>query len=109
MRQWCFQILRRPRMAGNKIMGMITEPYRLTRRCEVTAILILYGLPRWNINLLFCIMSQWAPPDRNSKHSSSFNLYVHFCPLSFDYFPLPLVWPSQRTVAPGLATFLQSK
>ncbi|AQK79767.1 ubiquitin receptor1 [Zea mays] len=36
----------RPRMAGNKIMGMITEPYRLTRRCEVTAILILYGLPR---------------------------------------------------------------
>jgi hypothetical protein len=33
-------------MAGNKIMGMITEPYRLTRRCEVTAILILYGLPR---------------------------------------------------------------
>uniref|UniRef100_K3XWX9 LIM zinc-binding domain-containing protein n=1 Tax=Setaria italica TaxID=4555 RepID=K3XWX9_SETIT len=39
-------ILRRPRMAGNKIMEMITEPYRLTRRCEVTAILILYGLPR---------------------------------------------------------------
>jgi len=33
-------------MAGNKIMEMITEPYRLTRRCEVTAILILYGLPR---------------------------------------------------------------
>jgi hypothetical protein len=45
--EWgCFQILRRPRMAGNKIMEMITEPYRLTRRCEVTAILILYGLPR---------------------------------------------------------------
>ncbi|KAJ6847899.1 protein DA1-related 1-like [Iris pallida] len=40
-------ILRRPRIgAGNKIMDMITEPYRLTRRCEVTAILILYGLPR---------------------------------------------------------------
>uniref|UniRef100_A0A0E0L8M7 LIM zinc-binding domain-containing protein n=1 Tax=Oryza punctata TaxID=4537 RepID=A0A0E0L8M7_ORYPU len=39
-------ILRRPRMAGNKVMEMITEPYRLTRRCEVTAILILYGLPR---------------------------------------------------------------
>ena len=33
-------------MAGNKVMEMITEPYRLTRRCEVTAILILYGLPR---------------------------------------------------------------
>ncbi|KAK8674037.1 hypothetical protein V6N13_112339 [Hibiscus sabdariffa] len=25
---------------------MITEPHRLIRRCEVTAILILYGLPR---------------------------------------------------------------
>ena len=58
-----FQILRRPRMAGNKIMEMITEPYRLTRRCEVTAILILYGLPRWNINLLFrnvTISSTWT-------------------------------------------------
>ncbi|CAL9166322.1 unnamed protein product [Musa hybrid cultivar] len=41
------RILRRPRIgAGNKIMNMITEPCRLTRRCEVTAILILYGLPR---------------------------------------------------------------
>ncbi|XP_072979805.1 protein DA1-like [Typha angustifolia] len=40
-------ISRRPRIgAGNRIMEMITEPYRLTRRCEVTAILILYGLPR---------------------------------------------------------------
>ncbi|KAG6531198.1 protein DA1-related 1-like [Zingiber officinale] len=40
-------ILRRPRIgAGNRVMDMITEPYRLTRRCEVTAILILYGLPR---------------------------------------------------------------
>ncbi|KAJ3695556.1 hypothetical protein LUZ60_000933 [Juncus effusus] len=40
-------ILRRPRFgAGNKIMEMRSEPYRLTRRCEVTAILILYGLPR---------------------------------------------------------------
>ena len=28
-------------------MDMITEPYRLTRRCEVTAILVLYGLPRY--------------------------------------------------------------
>ncbi|XP_042495593.1 protein DA1-like isoform X2 [Macadamia integrifolia] len=39
-------ILRRPRIAGNRISDMKTEPYRLTRRCEVTAILILYGLPR---------------------------------------------------------------
>ncbi|CAA7404305.1 unnamed protein product [Spirodela intermedia] len=40
-------ILRRPRIgAGNRVMDMIREPYRLTRVCEVTAILILYGLPR---------------------------------------------------------------
>ncbi|XP_043710916.1 protein DA1-related 1-like [Telopea speciosissima] len=40
-------ISRRPRFGvGNRIIDMITEPYRLTRRCEVTAILILYGLPR---------------------------------------------------------------
>lgn len=40
-------IQRRPRIgAGNRVMGMRTEPYKLTRRCEVTAILILYGLPR---------------------------------------------------------------
>ncbi|XP_019176353.1 PREDICTED: protein DA1-related 1-like [Ipomoea nil] len=39
-------ILRRPRIGGNRITDMFTEPYRLIRRCEVTAILILYGLPR---------------------------------------------------------------
>ncbi|KAL3639238.1 hypothetical protein CASFOL_017145 [Castilleja foliolosa] len=40
-------ILRRPRGGGgNRAMGMRTEPYKLTRHCEVTAILILYGLPR---------------------------------------------------------------
>ncbi|KAJ1294487.1 hypothetical protein BS78_01G150000 [Paspalum vaginatum] len=40
-------ILRRPIIGpGNKIIDMITGPYRLVRRCEVTAILILYGLPR---------------------------------------------------------------
>ncbi|XP_048331508.2 protein DA1 isoform X1 [Ziziphus jujuba] len=40
-------ILRRPKYGmGNRNMDMITEPYKLTRRCEVTAILILYGLPR---------------------------------------------------------------
>ncbi|XP_018845992.1 protein DA1-like isoform X2 [Juglans regia] len=40
-------ILRRPRNGtGNRAMKMITEPYKLSRRCEVTAILILYGLPR---------------------------------------------------------------
>ncbi|XP_017981387.1 PREDICTED: protein DA1 [Theobroma cacao] len=40
-------ILRQPRFGtGNRAMDMITEPCKLTRRCEVTAILILYGLPR---------------------------------------------------------------
>ncbi|CAI0435356.1 unnamed protein product [Linum tenue] len=31
---------------GQRPMDMITEPYKLIRRCDVTAILILYGLPR---------------------------------------------------------------
>ncbi|KAB5526784.1 hypothetical protein DKX38_020631 [Salix brachista] len=40
-------VSRQPRFgAGNQLTSMTTEPYKLTRRCEVTAILILYGLPR---------------------------------------------------------------
>ncbi|KAL5717247.1 Protein DA1-related 2 [Ranunculus cassubicifolius] len=39
-------IHRRPRMGGNRLVGMRTHPQKLTRRCEVTAILVLYGLPR---------------------------------------------------------------
>ncbi|KAG6767991.1 protein DA1-related 1 [Populus alba] len=40
-------VSRRPRMgAEQRSMDIITESYRLSRRCEVTAILILYGLPR---------------------------------------------------------------
>ncbi|XP_071722445.1 protein DA1-related 1 [Rutidosis leptorrhynchoides] len=40
-------VLRRPRIGtGYRFIDMVTEPYRVTRRCEVTAILILYGLPR---------------------------------------------------------------
>ncbi|GMY11614.1 protein DA1-related 1-like [Fagus crenata] len=40
-------ISRWPRFgAGYQIIDMITEPKRLIRHCEVTAILILYGLPR---------------------------------------------------------------
>ncbi|PIN19606.1 Adaptor protein Enigma [Handroanthus impetiginosus] len=39
-------ILRRPRIGGYRIIDMFTEPYRLVRKCEVTAILVLYGLPR---------------------------------------------------------------
>lgn len=40
-------VLKRPRVgAGYRFIDMITEPFRLIRQCEVTAILILYGLPR---------------------------------------------------------------
>ncbi|KAG7941633.1 hypothetical protein I3843_16G054800 [Carya illinoinensis] len=40
-------VSRRPRIgAGNRAMNMITEPFKLRRHCEVTAILILYGLSR---------------------------------------------------------------
>ncbi|XP_031381036.1 protein DA1-related 2 isoform X2 [Punica granatum] len=39
-------ILKRPRLGGHKLVGMRTHPHKLTRRCEVTAILVLYGLPR---------------------------------------------------------------
>uniref|UniRef100_A0ACD5W834 Uncharacterized protein n=2 Tax=Avena sativa TaxID=4498 RepID=A0ACD5W834_AVESA len=39
-------ILRRPIIGpGNKIIDISTGPYKLARRCEVTAILVLYGLP----------------------------------------------------------------
>ncbi|KAK2968558.1 hypothetical protein RJ640_009403 [Escallonia rubra] len=39
-------ILKRPRIGGHRLIGMRTQPQKLTRRCEVTAILVLYGLPR---------------------------------------------------------------
>ncbi|KAJ4813874.1 DA1 [Rhynchospora pubera] len=39
-------IQRRPKIGGNRILDMRTHPQKLTRRCEVTAILVLYGLPR---------------------------------------------------------------
>ncbi|KAM0872771.1 hypothetical protein ACQ4PT_038503 [Festuca glaucescens] len=40
-------ILRRPVIGpGNKIIDISTGPYKLARRCEVTAILVLYALPR---------------------------------------------------------------
>ncbi|PON49406.1 Protein DA1-like [Trema orientale] len=39
-------ILRRPRIGGHQLIGMRTQPQKLTRKCEVTAILVLYGLPR---------------------------------------------------------------
>ncbi|KAL7586533.1 hypothetical protein Lser_V15G36182 [Lactuca serriola] len=39
-------ILKRPRVGGHRLVGMRTHHQKLTRRCEVTAILALYGLPR---------------------------------------------------------------
>lgn len=38
-------ILKRPRVGG-RLGGIKTQPQKLTRKCEVTAILVLYGLPR---------------------------------------------------------------
>ncbi|XP_052622924.1 protein DA1-related 2 isoform X2 [Lactuca sativa] len=39
-------IQRRPSVSGHRLVGMRTQPQKLTRRYEVTAILVLYGLPR---------------------------------------------------------------
>ncbi|XP_075653278.1 protein DA1-related 1-like [Castanea sativa] len=39
-------ISKRPTRADNQFIDMITERHSLIRRCEVTAILVLYGLPR---------------------------------------------------------------
>ncbi|KAK3028621.1 hypothetical protein RJ639_039964 [Escallonia herrerae] len=39
-------IFKRPKIGGHRLVGMRTQPQKLTRRCEVTAILVLYGLPR---------------------------------------------------------------
>ncbi|KAL5568997.1 hypothetical protein UlMin_025572 [Ulmus minor] len=39
-------IHRRPRIGGHQLIGMRTQPQKLTRRCDVTAILVLFGLPR---------------------------------------------------------------
>uniref|UniRef100_A0A124SG04 LIM zinc-binding domain-containing protein n=1 Tax=Cynara cardunculus var. scolymus TaxID=59895 RepID=A0A124SG04_CYNCS len=39
-------ILRRPKIGGHRLVGLRTQHQKLSRRCEVTAILVLYGLPR---------------------------------------------------------------
>ncbi|XP_060175471.1 protein DA1-related 2-like isoform X1 [Lycium barbarum] len=39
-------ILKRSKMAVRGLVGLRTQPQKLTRKCEVTAILVLYGLPR---------------------------------------------------------------
>ncbi|PKU77106.1 Protein DA1-related 2 [Dendrobium catenatum] len=44
-------ILKKPRIGKNRILDMRTYPQKLIRRCEVTAILVLYGLPSL-LNLL---------------------------------------------------------
>ncbi|PSR93148.1 Protein DA1-related like [Actinidia chinensis var. chinensis] len=40
------EIHKRPKVGGHRLVGMRTQPQKLTRKCEVTAILVLYGLPR---------------------------------------------------------------
>ncbi|KAL3721460.1 hypothetical protein ACJRO7_033888 [Eucalyptus globulus] len=44
-------IIKRPIIGPGFVFGMRTEPCRLVRKCEVTAILILYGLPRYVLYL----------------------------------------------------------
>nr|XP_043613239.1 protein DA1-related 2-like [Erigeron canadensis] len=39
-------IQKRPKIGGRRLVGMRTQHQKLIRRCEVTAILVLYGLPR---------------------------------------------------------------
>ncbi|XP_065872834.1 protein DA1-related 2 isoform X1 [Euphorbia lathyris] len=40
-------IQRRPRIGSHRLVGIRSQPQKLTRKsCEVTAILVLYGLPR---------------------------------------------------------------
>ncbi|KAF8402990.1 hypothetical protein HHK36_011084 [Tetracentron sinense] len=39
-------ILKRPRIGGNRLIGLRTHPQKLSQNCEITAILALYGLPR---------------------------------------------------------------
>nr|GEU84127.1 multidrug resistance-associated protein 5 [Tanacetum cinerariifolium] len=51
-------IMRRPRVGAGRIFDMFTDPYRLVRRCEVTAILTLYSLPRGSI-LAHEMMHAW--------------------------------------------------
>ncbi len=69
------QILRRPVIGpGNKIVDMITGPYKLVRRCEVTAILILYGLPRY-IELFSCFIDL-----TNEYYYTAFTIIFRFSP-----------------------------
>ncbi|XP_023548984.1 protein DA1-related 2-like isoform X2 [Cucurbita pepo subsp. pepo] len=50
-------ILKRPRIGGHRLIGMRTQLQKLTRRCEVTAILVLYGLPSFHRLLTGAILA----------------------------------------------------
>ncbi|KAL5570748.1 hypothetical protein UlMin_020345 [Ulmus minor] len=51
-------ISRCPRFgAGNQAMDMKTEPYKLTCHCEVTTIIILYGLPRHRLLITWVVLA----------------------------------------------------
>ncbi|XP_077244571.1 protein DA1-related 1-like [Tasmannia lanceolata] len=56
------EILKRPKIgSGNRIGKIKTEPYRLTRRRDVTAILVLYEFPRLKIRSILAheLMHAW--------------------------------------------------
>ncbi|XP_076903817.1 protein DA1-related 2-like [Bidens hawaiensis] len=39
-------IPKKPKVGGHGLIGIRSQPQKLTRRCEITAILVLHGLPR---------------------------------------------------------------
>ncbi|KAI4384502.1 hypothetical protein MLD38_002650 [Melastoma candidum] len=41
------QIVKRPKIGDHKVVGMKKQPQMLIWKCEVIAILVLYGLPRF--------------------------------------------------------------
>ncbi|XP_062157158.1 protein DA1-related 2-like isoform X2 [Alnus glutinosa] len=73
-------ILKRPRIGGHRLGGMRTQPQKLTRKCEVTAILVLYGLPRSRSELL-SIPSDWALDSLSLKE-----ILLSLCSLTLDGF-----------------------
>lgn len=65
-------VSRRPRMERCGLVGMRTQPQKLVRRCEVTAILVLYGLPRLQTGAILAheLMHGWLRLNgyRNLRH-----------------------------------------
>ncbi|KAL4287544.1 hypothetical protein AHAS_Ahas19G0196800 [Arachis hypogaea] len=61
------QVHRWPRMGGHRFIGMKTQHQKLTRKCEVTAILVLYGLPNSNQTGSRCDSEEGAVDESNGN------------------------------------------